>query len=47
MADETKCRHEHCHCTGEEIRPDGYCSDSCRDSRMEGGKCACGHPDCR
>ena len=45
--DEKKCRHEECHCTGDDVRSDGFCSDSCKQGRMEGGKCACGHPDCR
>jgi hypothetical protein len=42
-----KCQHQQCHCTGNEIRSDGYCSDACRDGKSEDGKCACGHPACR
>ena len=45
MADQ-KCKHDACHCSGSEIRGDGYCSDSCRDGKMSGGKCGCGHPEC-
>ena len=43
---EANCKHQACHCTGEEIRADGFCDDSCKEGRMENGKCACGHPDC-
>jgi len=44
---QTTCKHEECHCAGNELQADGYCSDSCRNERMESGRCACGHPDCR
>lgn len=44
---EQNCKHEACRCHGAEVRSDGYCSDSCREGRMENGRCACGHPDCR
>ena len=42
-----KCKHEACHCSGTELKTDGYCSDSCREGKMSGEKCACGHPDCK
>lgn len=42
-----KCKHNACHCSGREIRNDGYCSDSCKQGKMQGGKCGCGHPHCR
>jgi hypothetical protein len=41
-----KCKHDACHCEGNDVQADGYCSDSCRNERMEGGNCACGHPEC-
>jgi hypothetical protein len=41
-----KCKHEECRCTGAEVREDGYCSDACREGKMDGGRCACGHPHC-
>lgn len=45
MAD-NKCKHGGCHCT-DDVQADGYCSGSCREGRMEGGRCACGHPPCK
>ena len=44
---ETKCKHSACHCTGKHVGKDGYCSASCREKKMQGSKCACGHPDCK
>jgi hypothetical protein len=41
-----KCNHESCNCAGNEIRSDGYCSDSCKGSAENGGGCNCGHPSC-
>jgi signal transduction histidine kinase len=43
----TKCAHDPCHCQGNEVQADGYCSPSCREGKAENGRCACGHPDCR
>lgn len=43
----TKCAHAPCKCTGNEIRNDRYCSDSCKQGKALDGRCACGHPDCR
>jgi hypothetical protein len=43
----TKCAHDACHCQGNEVQADGYCSPSCREGKTENGRCACGHPDCR
>ena len=42
-----KCKHDACHCKGNEAKQDGFCSDSCREGKMNGAKCACGHADCR
>jgi hypothetical protein len=42
-----KCKHDACHCSGNELGADGYCSGACREQKMENGKCACGHPECR
>jgi hypothetical protein len=44
---DSKCKHDPCRCTGDEIQSDGHCSDSCRNERMENGRCACGHADCQ
>jgi hypothetical protein len=42
------CKHDKCHCHGEEVLQDGYCSANCRRGEMnDEGKCACGHPDCQ
>ena len=41
------CAHSACHCKGDHVGEDGYCSQNCRDQKMEGGKCSCGHPDCQ
>jgi len=40
-----KCKHAACKC--KEAKADGYCSDSCKQGKMQGGKCGCGHPSCR
>ena len=40
------CKHESCNCNGEEVRNDGYCSDSCSRGDETKGGCACGHPSC-
>lgn len=42
-----KCEHEPCHCRGDEVGADGYCSQNCREEKMEAAKCACGHADCQ
>jgi len=44
--DEAKCGHELCRCRGDEVKDDGYCSDSCRERREESGGCVCGHAAC-
>ncbi|HEX4439020.1 MAG TPA: hypothetical protein VH854_03055 [Thermoanaerobaculia bacterium] len=45
MADQEHCKHESCRCAT--TRSDGYCSDACAQNRSSGGRCACGHGDCR
>lgn len=47
MANQQKCKHAQCHCTGSEVQKNGYCSDSCQQGKMQGGKCGCGHKACR
>jgi hypothetical protein len=44
---EKKCAHDACHCTGDDVLPNGYCSESCQTGRMENGRCGCGHPPCK
>jgi hypothetical protein len=44
---ETRCAHDACHCTGNDIQDNGYCSDSCKAGQMENGACLCGHPACK
>jgi hypothetical protein len=39
-----RCKHEACTCA--DASKDGHCSDSCKQAKMDGTKCACGHPDC-
>lgn len=41
-----KCKHGACHCSGNDVKADGYCSDACKQGKMSAGKCGCGHPDC-
>lgn len=41
-----KCKHTACHCSGNDVKAGGYCSDSCKQSKMKDGKCACGHARC-
>ena len=38
------CKHQPCKCA--DASKDGYCSESCKQGKMNGTKCACGHPDC-
>ena len=46
--DEMKCGHELCHCKGNDVKEDGYCSTECREGRTGGDqRCACGHADCK
>jgi len=40
-----KCKHEACKCNNQS--QGGFCSDSCKQSKMNGGKCGCGHGDCK
>lgn len=42
-----KCKHANCRCSGNEVKADGYCSDNCRQQKSSGGKCSCGHRDCK
>ena len=43
-----KCKHNNCRCIVQnQAGGDGYCSDSCRQQKMQTGKCACGHTPCR
>lgn len=44
---DAKCKHDACHCTGEEVQNSGYCSQACQTGAMENDRCACGHPDCK
>lgn len=44
---DAKCKHDACHCTGEEVQNSGYCSQACQTGAMENDPCACGHPDCK
>lgn len=47
MADQSKCKHALCKCKVSPSQKDGFCTDSCRQSKMAGSKCGCGHPDCK
>jgi hypothetical protein len=47
MAQEQRCKHSACRCTAGSNRPDGFCSDSCKSRSETGGKCQCGHQDCK
>jgi hypothetical protein len=41
------CKHEQCHCQGNEVQQDGYCSERCRSGETSSnGKCDCGHASC-
>jgi hypothetical protein len=43
----SKCQHKGCNCSGSDVRPDGYCSDACKQQKMAGGQCTCGHSKCK
>ena len=45
--EDKKCQQKACHCSGTEVRADGYCSDSCKKGTMGGGKCSCAHAKCK
>ncbi len=45
MAEQGKCKASGCKCR--ETKVNGCCSDSCAQGKMSGGKCGCGHPDCK
>lgn len=47
MEERMKCKHDECHCSGNDVQQNGYCSDSCRQGEMKDGKCGCGHPACK
>jgi hypothetical protein len=38
------CKHDGCKC---QAQADGFCSDSCRQGKMDGQHCGCGHADCK
>lgn len=42
-----KCAHQSCMCTDNEVRKDGFCSDSCKQGHEQNAHCACGHLDCQ
>ena len=42
----TECACESCNCSGNEVRADGYCSDSCSGGNEAAGHCACNHAGC-
>jgi hypothetical protein len=44
---EKKCAHQGCNCSGSHVRPDGYCSDACKQGKEQGGRCACGDSACK
>jgi len=45
MASKVRCKHSGCKCQTD--KPSGYCSDACSKQQAPGGKCGCGHSDCK
>ena len=46
MAIQNRCKHSGCRCNANQGQ-EGFCSDACKQHRESGGKCQCGHPECR